>query len=117
MIKYLSQVTRIPVSSSSVRAVGFNADYNVLEVEFQNGRIYRYYGVPASIYKGLLAAPSKGRYVNERIIPETVDAMREFELSVIAPGQSTGGRAVNALANAFGDGKLAPLAGGKREAV
>ena len=51
---------------------------------------------------------------NERIIPETVEAMREFDLSVVAPGHCTGWRAVNALANAFGDGKLAPLAVGKR---
>ena len=51
---------------------------------------------------------------NERIIPETVEAMREFDLAVIAPGHCTGWRAVNALANAFGDGKLAPLAVGKR---
>jgi 7,8-dihydropterin-6-yl-methyl-4-(beta-D-ribofuranosyl)aminobenzene 5'-phosphate synthase len=51
---------------------------------------------------------------NERIIPDTVEAMREFDLAVIAPGHCTGWRAVNALANAFGDGKLAPLAVGKR---
>jgi 7,8-dihydropterin-6-yl-methyl-4-(beta-D-ribofuranosyl)aminobenzene 5'-phosphate synthase len=51
---------------------------------------------------------------NERIIPETVEAMREFDLAVIAPGHCTGWRAVNALANAFGDSKLAPLAVGKR---
>jgi 7,8-dihydropterin-6-yl-methyl-4-(beta-D-ribofuranosyl)aminobenzene 5'-phosphate synthase len=40
--------------------------------------------------------------------------MREFDLAVIAPGHCTGWRAVNALANAFGDSKLAPLAVGKR---
>jgi 7,8-dihydropterin-6-yl-methyl-4-(beta-D-ribofuranosyl)aminobenzene 5'-phosphate synthase len=51
---------------------------------------------------------------NERIIPNTVEAIREFDLAVIAPGHCTGWRAVNALANAFGDGKLAPLAVGKR---
>ena len=51
---------------------------------------------------------------NERIIPDTVEAMREFGLAVIAPGHCTGWRAVNALANAFGDGKIAPLAVGKR---
>jgi 7,8-dihydropterin-6-yl-methyl-4-(beta-D-ribofuranosyl)aminobenzene 5'-phosphate synthase len=51
---------------------------------------------------------------NERIIPNTVEAMREFDLAVIAPGHCTGWRAVNALANAFGDAKLAPLGVGKR---
>ena len=51
---------------------------------------------------------------NERIIPATVEAMHEFDLEVIAPGHCTGWRAVNALANAFGDAKVVPLAVGKR---
>jgi 7,8-dihydropterin-6-yl-methyl-4-(beta-D-ribofuranosyl)aminobenzene 5'-phosphate synthase len=51
---------------------------------------------------------------NEKIIPETVDGMRAFDLSVIAAGHCTGWRAITALANAFGDGKLVPLAVGKR---
>ena len=51
---------------------------------------------------------------NERIIPQTVDAMRQFNLSVIAAGHCTGWRAISALANTFGDSTLAPLAVGKR---
>jgi len=49
---------------------------------------------------------------NERIIPETVAALRPFELKTIAPAHCTGWRAVNALANAFGDA-VAPAAVGK----
>ncbi|HKY94732.1 MAG TPA: hypothetical protein VJL84_05470, partial [Kiloniellales bacterium] len=52
--------------------------------------------------------------VNERIIPDTLQAMREFDLSVIAAGHCTGWRATTALANAFGDGKVVPLSVGKR---
>ncbi len=51
---------------------------------------------------------------NERIIPETVAAMRPFGLSVIAAGHCTGWRAITALANEFGDKTLVPLAVGKR---
>jgi 7,8-dihydropterin-6-yl-methyl-4-(beta-D-ribofuranosyl)aminobenzene 5'-phosphate synthase len=51
---------------------------------------------------------------NEKIIPETVEALASFGLSVIAAGHCTGWRAMTALANAFGDGKLVPLAVGKR---
>ena len=51
---------------------------------------------------------------NERIIPQTVAALRDFDLDVIAAGHCTGWRALSALANAFGDAKLAPLAVGKR---
>ena len=49
---------------------------------------------------------------NERVIPETVDAMRAFDLKMIAAGHCTGWRAVNALAAAFGD-VVAPSAVGK----
>lgn len=51
---------------------------------------------------------------NERVIPQTVEAMKEFDLSVVAAGHCTGWRAMTALANTFGDGKLVPLAVGKR---
>jgi 7,8-dihydropterin-6-yl-methyl-4-(beta-D-ribofuranosyl)aminobenzene 5'-phosphate synthase len=51
---------------------------------------------------------------NERIIPETVAALRDFGLTVIAAGHCTGWRAVTALANEFGDKTLVPLAVGKR---
>lgn len=51
---------------------------------------------------------------NERIIAETVEAMRAFGLTVIAAGHCTGWRAITALANEFGDKTLVPLAVGKR---
>ncbi|CAN0447093.1 unnamed protein product, partial [Phaeothamnion confervicola] len=40
---------------------------------------------------------------NERIIPQTVAALRGFDLDVIAAGHCTGWRAMTALANEFGD--------------
>ena len=49
---------------------------------------------------------------NERIIPETVAELRAFELKMIAAAHCTGWRAVNALANAFGEA-VAPAAVGK----
>jgi 7,8-dihydropterin-6-yl-methyl-4-(beta-D-ribofuranosyl)aminobenzene 5'-phosphate synthase len=52
--------------------------------------------------------------INERVIPQTVKALHGFDLDVIAAGHCTGWRAMAALANAFGDTKLAPLAVGKR---
>lgn len=50
---------------------------------------------------------------NEGIIADTVEAMRAFNLHVIAAGHCTGWRAVTALANAFGS-KVDPLVVGKR---
>jgi 7,8-dihydropterin-6-yl-methyl-4-(beta-D-ribofuranosyl)aminobenzene 5'-phosphate synthase len=51
---------------------------------------------------------------NEKIIPQTIEAMRAFDLAVIAAGHCTGWRAMAALSQAFGDQCLAPLAVGKR---
>jgi len=51
---------------------------------------------------------------NEKIIPDTVEALRQFDLRIIAAGHCTGWRAMTALANAFGDRCLVPLSVGKR---
>jgi 7,8-dihydropterin-6-yl-methyl-4-(beta-D-ribofuranosyl)aminobenzene 5'-phosphate synthase len=51
---------------------------------------------------------------NEPIIPETVRAMKDFGLSVIAAGHCTGWRAVTALMNVFGDSIVDPSVVGKR---
>src|SRR5581483_2795033 len=45
---------------------------------------------------------------NEAIIPQTVDGRRGFDLKTMAAGQCTGGRAMTALANAFGYKVFAP---------
>ena len=50
----------------------------------------------------------------EKIIPDTVGAMREFELAYIAAGHCTGWRAMTALVGAFGDKTVTPTAVGKR---
>jgi 7,8-dihydropterin-6-yl-methyl-4-(beta-D-ribofuranosyl)aminobenzene 5'-phosphate synthase len=49
---------------------------------------------------------------NEKIIPETVAALGQFDLKVVAPAHCTGWRAVSAMASRFGDA-LAPAAVGK----
>lgn len=60
---------RIPVASSSVSSVGYDAATFELEVEFRNGSIYRYQQVPMAAYRLLFQAPSIGAYVNHVIKP------------------------------------------------
>jgi 7,8-dihydropterin-6-yl-methyl-4-(beta-D-ribofuranosyl)aminobenzene 5'-phosphate synthase len=48
----------------------------------------------------------------EKIIPETVAALEQFDLKAVAPAHCTGWRAVSAMASSFGDA-LAPAAVGK----
>lgn len=61
------EMVRTPVESSLVAKVGYLAKDKVLEIEFQNGRIYHYSDVPERIYKGLMVAESHGRYFNDQI--------------------------------------------------
>jgi hypothetical protein len=60
---------RIAVESSSVSAVGYDPAAFELEVEFRNGRVYRYQQVPIAAFRLLLQAPSIGEFVNKQIKP------------------------------------------------
>jgi hypothetical protein len=60
-------MNRVAVSSSNVESVGHDGPSSVLEVRFHNGRTYRYFGVSASVFAGLLAAPSVGQYFNANV--------------------------------------------------
>lgn len=58
---------RTPVSSSNISAIGYDVDSQMLEVEFNNGSVYQYTGVPESEYEGLMGADSKGKYLHANI--------------------------------------------------
>lgn len=58
---------RITVSSSNISSIGYDADSNTLEIEFRSGGIYRYFGVPQTVYSGLRAASSHGSYLAQHI--------------------------------------------------
>jgi hypothetical protein len=60
---------RTPVASSSVASVGYDAARAELEIEYRNGRTYRYSQVPPAAYRLLIQAPSIGEYVNRVIKP------------------------------------------------
>lgn len=51
-----------PVDSSNIAAVGYDEDTHMLQVQFNNGRTYRYAGVPNGEYQNLLNATSVGNY-------------------------------------------------------
>jgi hypothetical protein len=59
---------RLPIDSSLIRSIGYDFPNSVLEVELlPNGRVYRYFDVPLSIYNELMASDSKGAFFNESI--------------------------------------------------
>lgn len=58
---------RIPVSSSNIASIGYDTETQTLEVEFLNGRIYQYFGVPVEIHEALMSAGSHGQFFNYNI--------------------------------------------------
>jgi hypothetical protein len=53
---------RESVSSSNLAAVGYDANSEILEIEFNHGGVYQYYDVPVSEYEALMSASSHGTY-------------------------------------------------------
>jgi hypothetical protein len=59
---------RIPVDSTVIAAVAYSSDA-ALGVEFTSGARYRYFAVPAELFREFLSADSKGVFFNQRIRP------------------------------------------------
>ena len=53
----------IVVNSTTLRTVDYDAQRQLLQIQFQNRSIYQYFDVPAGVYEALLQAPSKGAYL------------------------------------------------------
>lgn len=60
-------MNRINVSSSNISAIGYDQESQVLEIEFHDGSVYQYDGVPQSVYSDLMSAGSHGQYLHHNI--------------------------------------------------
>ncbi len=60
-------IERTPVNSSHLQSVGYEPETKMMEIEFNDRGVYRFFGVPSEIYKSLLSAPSKGTYFSAHI--------------------------------------------------
>lgn len=52
------------VSSSNIAAVGYDAESQTVHVQFLDGSLYAYKGVPEHEFENLRTAPSVGSYLN-----------------------------------------------------
>ena len=52
---------RTPITSSTLKSAAYAK--GVLEVEFQEGSVYRYFDVPAEVAEAFLASDSKGHHL------------------------------------------------------
>lgn len=60
-------MNREPVSSSNIRAIGYDPNTQVLEVEFTNGSVYQYANVPNELHEALMSAGSHGSFFGTEI--------------------------------------------------
>ena len=63
----VSRIERQPISSSALTTLGYSKRLHALEIEFHDGRVYRYEEVPIIVYRELISAPSKARYYNDNV--------------------------------------------------
>ena len=56
---------RRPVRSTSLKAVGYEAATQTLEIEYRHGGLVRYTGVPAAVHAALLQLPNKLLFVEQ----------------------------------------------------
>ena len=61
-------LTRIPVDSSMIAAVAYDAENQRLYAEFNSGKIWAYEGVEPDVFERLLKANSIGRFMLDEII-------------------------------------------------
>jgi hypothetical protein len=61
---------RVAVNSTSIASIGYDRKKRVLEIEFRlSGDLYRYFDVPEEEHAALMAAESKGTYLNQVLKP------------------------------------------------
>ncbi|MBW7995371.1 MAG: KTSC domain-containing protein [Candidatus Glassbacteria bacterium] len=60
--------TRVSLQSSSVKEAEYDQVAKTLLIVFVSGATYTYQNVPQSVYNGLLAADSAGKYLLQNVI-------------------------------------------------
>ena len=62
-----SRIPRQSVQSSAIAKVGYSKRRHILEIEFVNGAVYRYFDIPFSVHRDLMSAESKARFYDSNI--------------------------------------------------
>ena len=61
---------RVIVDSSLLKSLGYDGGTSTLEVEFHNGAVYTYDGVPEEVYSEVMSAESVGKAFNRLVKSE-----------------------------------------------
>jgi hypothetical protein len=63
----VSHIPRLPIDSTAIAKVGYSKRRHILEIEFVNGAVYRYFDIPLSVHRDLMSAESKARFYDSNI--------------------------------------------------
>jgi KTSC domain-containing protein len=55
------------ISSSKIRAAGYDPKAQLLEIEFSDGRVLQYRGVSPEVHRQFMAAPSPTSFFEDKI--------------------------------------------------
>ncbi len=58
---------RQPVNSSDISSMGYDEAAQTLEIEFQSGGVYQYFGVPHKVFSEMINSVSCGKYFHSNI--------------------------------------------------
>lgn len=83
-----SRIPRQPVQSTAIAKVGYSKRRHILEIEFVNGAVYRYFDVPLSVYHELMSAESKARFYDSNIRKHYRSALVRQRQKQEPPGNS-----------------------------
>jgi hypothetical protein len=61
---------RQPVKSRILRSVGYDESIKILEIEFQNGLVYQFTGVPLKVHTDLMHSAEIGKFFSEKVRPK-----------------------------------------------
>ena len=63
----VSAVEWVPVESGLFSSAAYRASVRQLYLRFQDGKIYRFFDCPVTVYNEFIAAASPGRYFSQQI--------------------------------------------------
>lgn len=66
-VEKITGTKMVPCESSNIEGFGYNHKNQELLVAFKGAKVYKYYEVPEDIFKGLIDAESKGKYLNQNV--------------------------------------------------
>src|SRR5206468_2576775 len=84
----VSRIPRQSVQSTAIARVGYSKRRHILEIEFVNGAVYRYFDVPLAVYRKLMSAESKARFYDSQIRKHYRSALVRQRQKQEPPGKS-----------------------------